>query len=110
MLTRCDSSPEVADILYTRMKLRNTALPTISKPPNPKRQLSISPRKANPRIEVNTTSLVKKRPPPQLLQYLNPWFIRSWAIVDVKTMPPIINHSIPERGSWGLADKSWKRY
>ena len=90
-----------ADLILFRFS--KTVLDNIRMPPTQKRQETISPRKTVPRVAVNTISLVIKRPLSQLLQYWYPWFIKSWASIEVAAIPPAIIHSIPDAGMIGSA-------
>ena len=68
------------------------------KPPTQKRRETSSPRKAIPKVVANTISPVRKIPPSQLLQYRNPWIIRSWGSTGDAAIPQTISQSIPETG------------
>jgi len=49
-------------------RLRTTTLVNISIPPTQNRQVTLSLRKTSPKTDAKITSLVKNKPPSQLLQ------------------------------------------
>ena len=56
-----------------------------------------------PKKLVYIISAVRNRPPSQLLQYLNPWFIRICAKIEETAIPATIKYSVPVAGKIGAA-------